>query len=676
MGSSFIGKVIDNYRIIQHLGIGGMGVVFKAVHIKLDKVVALKMIAPGLAMNERFIKRFETEAKALAKMEDPNIVRIFDLRHENDQWFIVMEYIEGITLTEKIKKDGALPWREGMPILQQILTSIGHAHQAGIIHRDIKPNNVMICKDGIIKLTDFGLAKDQQGSAHTLTISSGGTLYYMSPEHVKGFAFTDHRSDIYSIGMTAYEMLTGKVPFSRAETDFDIREKIMRKDFPSIRKMDPDIPRELDKIITKSIAKQPEKRYQSAEEMLAAINTFYAPQTTENDMLPPMTRTKKMNYPMAASIAVILIIISIFLYKISYSTKTETSTDAATPQDSTPATAEITSIPETESAAIENTVTEKSLDVVVKEEGASAPVMAAVPETKRSESRKTLATTAPILLQSDPQGATIWADGRIIGRTPFSLSRMETGRRAFVFKKEGYQELNQTFEVQGGRDNVFTVTLMPVTAAMVMISNPDGASVFLDGKELTGKITPVQLDSVAVGTHTVLLRKNGFADLQTDIEVKQDDKNVIQLALKQLFGKLQLFVKPWGSIYLDGTLKKKNTKIKYQVDLPVGNYIIGVVHPTLGKYEKNIGLARDQVLDLTVDFNKIYQIKISAADANGSELAAKVSVDGDAQDAPTPVVINMRTGLHQLELVKEGYRKNQTVLIDESTPKTLKFVME
>ena len=111
MSTSFIGKVLDNYRILENLGIGGMGVVFKAVHIKLDKIVALKVIAPGLALNETFIKRFQTEAKALAKLEDPNIVKIYDLRSDNDQWFIVMEYVDGINLSDKIKKNGALPWR-------------------------------------------------------------------------------------------------------------------------------------------------------------------------------------------------------------------------------------------------------------------------------------------------------------------------------------------------------------------------------------------------------------------------------------------------------------------------------------------------------------------------------------------------------------------------------------
>ena len=191
MESSYIGNVIDHYRIIEQLGIGGMGVVFKAINININKIVALKMIAPGLALNENFVQRFKTEAKALAKLDDFNIVGITDLRRDKDQWFIVMEYVDGINLYDKIKKEGPYKCKESIPILKQMLTAIGHAHKAGIIHRDIKPNNIMVTKEGVVKITDFGLAKDQNKSTSTVSITSGGTLYYMSPEHVKGFSFTD-----------------------------------------------------------------------------------------------------------------------------------------------------------------------------------------------------------------------------------------------------------------------------------------------------------------------------------------------------------------------------------------------------------------------------------------------------------------------------------------------------
>ena len=274
MESAYIGKVIDHYRIIERLGIGGMGVVFKAINVNINKLVALKMITPGLAMNENFIKRFQIEAKALAKLNDFNIVSITDLSRDKDQWFIVMEYVDGDNLFDIIKKEGPYSCKESIPILKQILTAISHAHKARIIHRDIKPNNIMVTKDGVVKITDFGLAKDQNLDSSAVSIASGGTLYYMSPEHVKGFSFTDHRSDIYSIGMTYYEMITGKVPFQNINSDFDMRERIIRKNFDKPTVFNPNIPPGLEAIVMKSIAKDPGMRYQSAEEMLADVEKF------------------------------------------------------------------------------------------------------------------------------------------------------------------------------------------------------------------------------------------------------------------------------------------------------------------------------------------------------------------------------------------------------------------
>lgn len=274
MSSSFIGKKFDNYRILEQLGRGGMGMVFKAHNIKLDKMVALKMIAPGLALNENFLRRFHTEARALAKLENPNIVRINDLREDRDQWFIVMEYVEGETLADKIKREGAIPWGEALAIFKQMMSAIDHAHSAGIIHRDIKPSNVILTPEGLVKITDFGLARDQASLGHTQTLASGGTLFYMSPEQVKGLTYTDYRSDIYALGFSLYEMITGKIPFFNNQTDFDIRESIIKSKFPPPTQYVPDLPPKLSLIIQKAIDKDPDQRFQSVRDMINAIKKF------------------------------------------------------------------------------------------------------------------------------------------------------------------------------------------------------------------------------------------------------------------------------------------------------------------------------------------------------------------------------------------------------------------
>ena len=197
MDQSVIGKIVDNYQITAVLGKGGMGVVYKARNMALEKDVALKMMDASLARDESFLKRFQSEAKALAKLQNPNIVTVYDLRETELGFCIIMEYVEGTTLAAKIKQWGPLPVKMAISVFKQLLTALDHAHKVGVIHRDIKPSNIMLTEQNIVKVTDFGLAKIQQVSAATVTMGTGGTLYYMSPEQVRGLSNVDDRGDIY-----------------------------------------------------------------------------------------------------------------------------------------------------------------------------------------------------------------------------------------------------------------------------------------------------------------------------------------------------------------------------------------------------------------------------------------------------------------------------------------------
>jgi serine/threonine protein kinase len=271
MESGIIGKVIDSYKITAVLGKGGMGIVYKAQDMTLDRDVALKMMDAQLAADQNFLKRFQSEAKALAKLQNPGIVTIFALRETELGLCIVMEFVEGRTLADRIREGGAVPVNEAVPIFQQILSALSHAHDAGIVHRDIKPSNVMITPQGSVKVTDFGLAKIQQLTAVTVTVGTGGTLYYMSPEQVKGLANVDHRGDIYSLGMTLYEAVVGKIPFKDSDTDYSIRQAIVEGKIPPPDKFNPDLPKELVRVVMRSIEKEPSKRFQTAAEMNEAL---------------------------------------------------------------------------------------------------------------------------------------------------------------------------------------------------------------------------------------------------------------------------------------------------------------------------------------------------------------------------------------------------------------------
>ncbi len=278
--TDLIGKVIDSYQIQAILGKGGMGVVFKAVDTSLDKVVALKVMNPQLAEDERFLGRFKSEAKALGRLHHPNIVNVFALRHVDPYLFIVMEFVKGANLADLIKRDGAMSIAQTLPIMQQSLRAIDYAHGEEIIHRDIKPHNILLSPKGIAKVTDFGLAKIQvdhsESMMATRTGFTGGTLYYMPPEQLEGLLHVDHRGDIYGLGMTYYEMLAGKTPFDKTSSEFVILKAIDASDFPSLGEYNEAIPAPLVDIVMKALERDPEDRYQTAGEMLAALEAWMA----------------------------------------------------------------------------------------------------------------------------------------------------------------------------------------------------------------------------------------------------------------------------------------------------------------------------------------------------------------------------------------------------------------
>lgn len=269
-----IGKIIDSYKILEVLGRGGMGVVYRAMDLTLDRDVALKMMDVLIASDPNFLKRFQSEAKALAKLQNPNIVGIFALRETEFGVCIVMEFVKGGTLADLLKHGNLLPLPRVVNIFRQLLIALDHAHKAGVIHRDIKPGNVMLAEGDIVKVTDFGLAKIQKTNVSTMTMGTAGTLYYMSPEQIRGLGQVDHRGDIYSAGMALYESLTGRVPFKNEDSDFAVAQMIVEGRIPSPDKMNPSLPKELVRIVMRSIDKDPAKRFQSAAEMAAALGHF------------------------------------------------------------------------------------------------------------------------------------------------------------------------------------------------------------------------------------------------------------------------------------------------------------------------------------------------------------------------------------------------------------------
>ena len=257
-------KINDRYEIIKSIGEGGMANVYLANDTILDRMVAVKVLRGDLS-DDKFVRRFEREALSVSNLSHPNIVEVYDVGVEDGNHYIVMEYIEGKTLKQLLKKRETLTLSEVIDIMTQLTDGIAHAHESYIIHRDIKPQNIMIEDDGRIKITDFGIAMALNATQLTQTNSVMGSVHYLPPEQASGKSATV-KSDIYSLGILMYELLTGNVPF-KGDNAVEIALKHMKDKLPSVRKQDPSIPQSVENIILKAAAKNPRNRYDSAKEM-------------------------------------------------------------------------------------------------------------------------------------------------------------------------------------------------------------------------------------------------------------------------------------------------------------------------------------------------------------------------------------------------------------------------
>lgn len=355
----YVGQVFDKrYRILKVIGIGGMAVVFEAMDMLMRRNVAVKMLKDDINNDVQSVKRFINESKAVAMLSHPNIVNIYDVSVKDDRKYIVMELVDGITLKNYILKKGVLSFHEVISITEQILMALEHAHSKGIVHRDIKPQNIMMLKNGSVKVADFGIAKLPNAETVTMTDKAIGTVFYISPEQASGKQI-DRRSDIYSLGVTMYEMATGKLPFV---ADSPVSVAIMQvKNTPRPpRELNPNIPVGLEQVILGAMEKNPDNRFQSASQMLRHIaqlksnpHTVFKMQHSETALQPsqqqsgqmppnvqkltPPPRQSRSMFPVIAGVATAFLIVCcvsavVVLTKLFDTTTTDTSKQIEIPK--------------------------------------------------------------------------------------------------------------------------------------------------------------------------------------------------------------------------------------------------------------------------------------------------------------------------------------------------------
>ncbi|NLZ39380.1 MAG: Stk1 family PASTA domain-containing Ser/Thr kinase [Firmicutes bacterium] len=364
-----IGKILSNrYQIVEKIGDGGTAFVYKGMDNLLNRHVTIKVLRPEYVSDQDFVRRFRREAQAAASLSHANIVSIYDVGFENGIHYIVMEYIPGQSLKELIESQGRLPYRTAAEYAMQIALALNNAHKHGIIHRDVKPHNILISDDGRVKVTDFGIA--QAVTASTVTYSGAilGSVHYFSPEQARGGA-TGEKSDIYSLGIVLYEMLTGEVPFS-GDSPVSIAVKHLQEPFPDAQNIDPDIPDTLNKIIKRAVEKEPEKRYQSAKEMAEELSAWLQGREERRTIDPVPVKgeisaqrdekkQKKINRKKITLIAGSLFLILILILSVNFILKTFI-------------------VPEVEVPSVEGETLQDATDIL-KEAGLEANLAAQIP---------------------------------------------------------------------------------------------------------------------------------------------------------------------------------------------------------------------------------------------------------------------------------------------------------
>lgn len=299
----YVGKKLDGrYEIQELIGIGGMATVYKAHDIKNNRTVAIKILKDEFSRNGEFIRRFKNESKAIAVLSHPNIVKVYDVSFGDVMQYIVMEYIDGITLKEYLEQqENKIDWKMAVYFTSQILKAMQHAHEKGIVHRDVKPQNMMLLQDGTIKVTDFGIARFSNTETRTMTDKAIGSVHYIAPEQARGDR-TDGKSDVYSIGVMLYEMLTGQLPFE-ADSAVSVAIMQLQSNPKPPREVNPEIPLGLEEIILRAMRKEPSQRYQSAEEMLKDLqkvnkksDTVFGYEYPEDEEIPDIQENEDENY--------------------------------------------------------------------------------------------------------------------------------------------------------------------------------------------------------------------------------------------------------------------------------------------------------------------------------------------------------------------------------------------
>ena len=669
-----VGETIAGYRITEVVGRGGMGTVYKAVDEALDKTVALKMMAPKLAEDASFLARFRSEARALAKLDTPGIVRVLAFREEPEGTFLVMEYVEGRTLRSLLRERGALPFEEAMALFDQILDAIAHVHREGVLHRDLKPANVLITEGGQVKIADFGLAKMRSADLTvTSTYATAGSVCYMSPEQVRGLRNADERSDLFSLGLMLYEMLAGTLPFDTRQGSFAVQRALVEEPFPLVTAHRPEVPEEVATVLDQVLSKDPEERPARAHALREAL----ADHLPERRMaLPPtLTRTEETaprhwwRTPVALGMVTLLVLLVAAFATIQY----VLDVPQPTPGEASTVVLDVSTAPpgaavylNGDSVGVAPLRLERppAAEVAVR---LAHPVYGALDTTvalRQSVALDLSFPDTPVLARATDEQA---APTGVAGGVPATDEETEENPtpRPSALPSEG--------EASDREELPKAPTDQQATGSLRITSTPVGAAVWIAGER--AGTTPLTRAEVPVGSLTVAVRQEGFQEAARTVAIRPGDETDVTVALDPQPAAVQLEVVPFADVWIDGTIQAEGVNDVFQETLAPGTYTIEARYRGF-RWARDVELTPGRSWQQTIDFTREWPLVITAVSAGGERIPNAEVRLGDTVLGYTPQQIRLRTGVHTLTVGREGFAADErTIRVDQDTESPLRFTL-
>jgi len=612
-GELDIGTIFaDRYRILERLGKGGMGVVYGALDIEIQEYVAIKLLVPEIASNTKMIERFRNELKLARKITHKNVCRMYHLGREEETFFITMEYVKGENLKCFIDKAGRLPEKKILTIAKQLCSGLAEAHSLGVVHRDLKPQNIMIDKDGNAKIMDFGIARSIEGKRMTASGMAIGTPDYMSPEQIEGDE-ADERSDIYLLGVILYEIVTGQKPFD-GKTPYSVALKHKTDPPPDPRKLNSELSKDLSRLIQKCMEKDRKNRYQGAEELLSELDRI-------EERITPLEKTglgrrrdkaiPKRFFRPQVILGVLLIITALVVSGYFYFKPRQQPEKTITIEKKTPEipgqkeqNAEVLA-PLLGAIKIDSVPSEAKVYISGKFEGLTPlthelapgayqmrigkdPEYKEITDVLNIRLGETVSRNydlVPVyLLKIDtvPQGTNIMIDGNYRGKTPLQVELGKNTCRINIEQSREWTKISETLTLKPGL-NHFQRSLQKIMFTLSIKTNPPGAEVFIDEK-LVG-VSPVSSLS-PLGEQKIEIKKAGYKDIEDAITIDSNfEKNYFLTIVESKKGKILIKVRPYADVLIDGTLIGEVPPVR-TVEINEGHHIIEFVSVRMDKKYK------------------------------------------------------------------------------------------